>query len=284
MMKLARFNPKIIESIKGYGGQTFVSDLSSGLTVGVIALPLSIAFAIASGLKPEAGLISAVIGGFLISLLGGSKIQIGGPAGAFIVIIYAIIERYGVANLILSTFLAGTLLFTMGLFKVGSLIRFIPVAIIIGFTSGIAILIGLSQIKDAFGLQIEKLPADFFSQIYSFYTYAETFNPYAIATSLGTLVLIILWPKLTARLAHFWAPITLVPGIIIALLFVTIFVYLAGFPVETIGSRFGELPNQIPAPSVPSLDWETAKQLFAPTLTIAILGALESLLCARVKN
>ena len=284
MMKLARFSPKIIESIKGYNGQNFVSDLSSGLTVGVIALPLSIAFAIASGLKPEAGLISAVIGGFLISLLGGSKIQIGGPAGAFIVIIYAIIERYGVANLILSTFLAGALLFTMGLFKVGSLIRFIPVAIIIGFTSGIAILIGLSQVKDAFGLQIEKLPADFFSQIASFYTYAETFNPYAIATSLGTLVLIILWPKLTARLARFWAPITLIPGIIIALLLVSISVYLAGFPVETIGSRFGELPNQIPTPSVPSLDWETAKQLFAPTLTIAILGAIESLLCARVAD
>lgn len=284
MMKLARFSPKIIESIKGYSGQTFVSDLSSGLAVGVIALPLSIAFAIASGLKPEAGLISAVIGGFLISVFGGSKIQIGGPAGAFIVIIYAIVERYGVANLILSTFLAGTLLFTMGLFKIGSLIRFIPVAIIIGFTSGIAILIGLSQIKDAFGLQIDKLPSDFFSQIHSFYIYANTFNPYSIAISLSTLLLIIVWPKITARLARMWEPIKLVPGIIIALVFVTLFAYLFNLPVETIGSRFGELPNQIPAPSIPSLDWETAKQLFAPTLTIAILGAIESLLCARVAD
>ena len=133
---------------------------SSGITVGVIALPLAIAFAIASGLKPEAGLISAVIGGFLISALGGSKVQIGGPAGAFVVIVYAIVERYGVANLILSTFLAGMLLVTMGLFKVGNLIRFIPVAIIIGFTSGIAVLIGLSQVRDAFGLQIDKLPSD----------------------------------------------------------------------------------------------------------------------------
>ena len=175
-MNLMRFRPKIVDAIKGYDSHTFIKDLSSGITVGVIALPLAIAFAIASGLKPEAGLISAVIGGFLISALGGSKVQIGGPAGAFVVIVYAIVERYGVANLILSTFLAGMLLVTMGLFKVGNLIRFIPVAIIIGFTSGIAVLIGLSQIRDAFGLQIDKLPSDFFSQIYAFVRYADTAN------------------------------------------------------------------------------------------------------------
>jgi SulP family sulfate permease len=284
MMNLARFRPKIVNAAKGYNSQTFISDLSSGITVGVIALPLAIAFAIASGLKPEAGLISAVIGGFLISVFGGSKVQIGGPAGAFVVIVYAIVERYGVANLILSTFFAGVLMFTMGLFRIGNLIRFIPVGIIIGFTSGIAVLIGLSQIKDAFGLQIEKLPADFFSQIHAFYQYANTANIFALLVTLSTLTLIILWPKLSALIARVWQPISFVPGIIIALLLITILVYILDIPVETIGSRFGELPNEIPSPKIPAFDWETAKQLFAPTLTIAILGAIESLLCARVAD
>jgi len=284
MMNLMRFRPKIVDAIKGYDSHTFIKDLSSGITVGVIALPLAIAFAIASGLKPEAGLISAVIGGFLISAFGGSKVQIGGPAGAFVVIVYAIVERYGVANLILSTFLAGMLLVTMGLFKVGNLIRFIPVAIIIGFTSGIAVLIGLSQIRDAFGLQIDKLPSDFFSQINAFVRYADTASLAASLTCLGTLALIILWPKITSLLGRLWKPITLVPGIIIALIAVTIIADFLDLPIETIGSRFGEIPNSIPTPKVPALDWETAKQLFAPTLTIALLGAIESLLCARVAD
>ncbi len=284
MIQLARFRPKIVDAIKGYNSQTFVSDLSSGITVGVIALPLAIAFAIASGLKPEAGLIAAVIGGFLTSVFGGSKVQIGGPAGAFVVIVYAIVERYGVANLILSTFLAGILLVAMGLFRVGNLIRFIPVAIIIGFTSGIAVLIGLSQIRDAFGLQITKVPADFFSQVNAFYQYADTANLMATLTSLGTLILIIVWPKITAPLARLWKPIALVPGIIISLVTITIITYLLELPIETIGSRFGEIPHHIPAPQIPALDWETAKQLFAPTLTIALLGAIESLLCARVAD
>lgn len=284
MMNLMRFRPKIVDAIKGYDSHTFIKDLSSGITVGVIALPLAIAFAIASGLKPEAGLISAVIGGFLISAFGGSKVQIGGPAGAFVVIVYAIVERYGVANLILSTFLAGMLLVTMGLFKVGNLIRFIPVAIIIGFTSGIAVLIGLSQIRDAFGLQIDKLPSDFFSQINAFVRYADTVSLAASLTCLGTLALIILWPKITSLLGRLWKPITLVPGIIIALIVITIIADFLDLPIETIGSRFGEIPNSIPSPKVPALDWETAKQLFAPTLTIALLGAIESLLCARVAD
>ena len=284
MMNLMRFRPKIVDAIKGYDSHTFIKDLSSGITVGVIALPLAIAFAIASGLKPEAGLISAVIGGFLISAFGGSKVQIGGPAGAFVVIVYAIVKRYGVANLILSTFLAGMLLVTMGLFKVGNLIRFIPVAIMIGFTSGIAVLIGLSQIRDAFGLQIDKLPSDFFSQINAFVRYADTASLAVSLTCLGTLALIILWPKITSLLGRVWKPITLVPGIIIALIVITIIADFLDLPIETIGSRFGEIPNSIPSPKVPALDWETAKQLFAPTLTIALLGAIESLLCARVAD
>ena len=284
MINLARFRPKILDAAKGYSSQDFFKDLSSGITVGVIALPLAIAFAIASGLKPEAGLISAVIGGFLISAFGGSKVQIGGPAGAFVVIVYAIVERYGVANLIVSTFFAGILLFTMGLFRVGNLIRFIPVAIIIGFTSGIAVLIGFSQVRDALGLEIEKLPGDFFSQIKAFALHLDTANPHAIILFVVSLCTIVLWPKLISPLVKKWAWLGNIPGIIVALIGVSIAADFFDLSVVTIGSRFGEIPNGIPAPTIPKLDWETAKHLFAPTLTIAILGAIESLLCARVAD
>jgi SulP family sulfate permease len=284
MINLARFRPKILDAAKGYSSQDFFQDLSSGITVGVIALPLAIAFAIASGLKPEAGLISAVIGGFLISAFGGSKVQIGGPAGAFVVIVYAIVERYGVANLILSTFFAGILLLTMGLFRVGNLIRFIPVAIIIGFTSGIAVLIGFSQIRDALGLEIEKLPGDFFSQIKAFALNLDTANPHAIILFAASLCTIILWPKLINPLLRKWGWLSNIPGIIVALIGVSIAADFFDLSVVTIGSKFGEIPNGIPAPTIPKLDWETAKHLFAPTLTIAILGAIESLLCARVAD
>jgi SulP family sulfate permease len=284
MIKLARFHPKIVETLKGYSAKDFVKDFSSGLTVGVIALPLAIAFAIASGLKPEAGLISAVIGGFLISAFGGSRVQIGGPAGAFVVIVYAIVERYGVANLIVSTFFAGILLVTMGLFRVGNLIRFIPVAIIIGFTSGIAVLIGFSQVRDALGLEIEKLPSDFFSQIKAFALHLDTANPHAIILFVISLCTIILWPKLISPLVKKWVWLSHIPGIIVALIGASIAADLFDLSVVTIGSRFGEIPNGIPAPSIPKLDWETVKHLFAPTLTIAILGAIESLLCARVAD
>ncbi|MEO0048583.1 MAG: sulfate permease, SulP family [Pseudomonadota bacterium] len=284
MINLARFRPKILDAAKGYSSQDFFKDLTSGITVGVIALPLAIAFAIASGLKPEAGLISAVIGGFLISAFGGSKVQIGGPAGAFVVIVYAIVERYGVANLIISTFFAGILLVTMGLFRVGNLIRFIPVAIIIGFTSGIAVLIGFSQIRDALGLEIEKLPGDFFSQIKAFALHLDTANPHAIILFAASLFTIIVWPKLISPLIKKWAWLSNIPGIIVALIGLSIAADFFDLSIVTIGSRFGEIPNGIPAPTIPKLDWETAKHLFAPTLTIAILGAIESLLCARVAD
>ena len=201
MIQLARFRPKIISALRDYSTSHFIKDLSSGITVGLIALPLAIAFAIASGLKPEAGLIAGVVGGFLISALGGSKVQIGGPAGAFVVIVYGIVEQYGYANLILSTFLAGLLLITMGLFRVGNLIRFIPVAIIIGFTSGIAVLIGVSQIKDALGLPIDKLPADLFSQIHILLMSLPHTNPYALLMCALTLTIIGAWPWLTKTLA-----------------------------------------------------------------------------------
>lgn len=282
MISLARFHPKLIDALKNYDRASFIKDLSSGLTVGVIALPLAIAFAIASGMKPEAGLIAAVIGGFLISALGGSRVQIGGPAGAFVVIVYGIVERYGVANLILSTFLAGWLLLAMGLLRVGNLIRFIPVAIIIGFTSGIAVLIGVSQLRDALGLAIDKMPADFFAQWHTLWLHKDSFNPSALLVCLATIALIAIWPKVNRRLSRLVPALTHVPGILIALVIMTLVSEFFKLPVETIADRFGEIPANIPNPSIPSLNWETAKQLFAPTLTIALLGAIESLLCARI--
>ena len=282
MISLARFHPKLIDALKNYDRASFIKDLSSGLTVGVIALPLAIAFAIASGMKPEAGLIAAVIGGFLISALGGSRVQIGGPAGAFVVIVYGIVERYGVANLILSTFLAGWLLLAMGLLRVGNLIRFIPVAIIIGFTSGIAVLIGVSQLRDALGLAINKMPADFFAQWHTLWLHKDSFNPSALLVCLATIALIAIWPKVNRRLSRLVPALTHVPGILIALVIMTLVSEFFKLPVETIADRFGEIPANIPNPSIPSFNWETAKQLFAPTLTIALLGAIESLLCARI--
>lgn len=282
MISLARFHPKLIDALKNYDRASFIKDLSSGLTVGVIALPLAIAFAIASGMKPEAGLIAAVIGGFLISALGGSRVQIGGPAGAFVVIVYGIVERYGVANLILSTFLAGWLLLAMGLLRVGNLIRFIPVAIIIGFTSGIAVLIGVSQLRDALGLAIDKMPADFFAQWHTLWLHKDSFNPSALLVCLATVALIAVWPTINRRLSRLVPALTHVPGILIALVIMTLVSEFFKIPVETIADRFGEIPANIPSPSIPSFNWETAKQLFAPTLTIALLGAIESLLCARI--
>ncbi len=282
MISLARFHPKLIDALKNYDRASFIKDLSSGLTVGVIALPLAIAFAIASGMKPEAGLIAAVIGGFLISALGGSRVQIGGPAGAFVVIVYGIVERYGVANLILSTFLAGWLLLAMGLLRVGNLIRFIPVAIIIGFTSGIAVLIGVSQLRDAVGLAIDKMPADFFAQWHTLWLHKDSFNPSALLVCLATVALIAVWPTINRRLSRLVPALTHVPGILIALVIMTLVSEFFKLPIETIADRFGEIPANIPSPSIPSFNWETAKQLFAPTLTIALLGAIESLLCARI--
>ena len=222
MISLARFHPKLIDALKNYDRASFIKDLSSGLTVGVIALPLAIAFAIASGMKPEAGLIAAVIGGFLISALGGSRVQIGGPAGAFVVIVYGIVERYGVANLILSTFLAGWLLLAMGLLRVGNLIRFIPVAIIIGFTSGIAVLIGVSQLRDALGLAIDKMPADFFAQWHTLWLHKDSFNPSALLVCLATVALIAVWPTINRRLSRLVPALTHVPGILIALVIMTL--------------------------------------------------------------
>ena len=281
------FRPRLLDCLAGYNQQRLARDVGAGLTVGVVALPLAMAFAIASGLKPEAGLFTAIIAGFLISALGGSRVQIGGPAGAFIVIVYGIVERYGLSNLIIATAMSGLMLFAMGVFKMGTLIRFIPVAVIIGFTNGIAVLIGLSQVKDFLGLRISNLPANFFGMSQALFQALPSFNPMASALALGSLAVIVgwqfglpRWVKDPERLQR----LRLVPGSVLALVLATLVVALFHLPVETIGSKFGGIPSALPAFQWPALTWETARFLFIPATTLAMLGAIESLLCARVAD
>ncbi|MBQ0929691.1 SulP family inorganic anion transporter [Ideonella alba] len=289
--RLQPFRPRLLSALQGYDRGRFLADLGAGLTVGIVALPLAMAFAIASGVKPEAGLFTAIIAGFLISALGGSNVQIGGPAGAFIVIVYGIVERYGLANLLIATSLAGLLLFLMGWLKLGALVRYIPVSIVIGFTNGIAVLIGLSQLKDLLGLQVAKMPGDFFSQIATLARHLDSVNPWAVAIGLACLVLVVVWPKsytmpvgpLTWR-DKFRRHAAQVPGTVIALAGATAVAQLLSLPVETIGSKFGGIPQSLPAFELPEFTWATAKQLVIPTITIALLGAIESLLCARVAD
>lgn len=297
---IARFRPRLIDALAGYNQQRFLKDLGAGLTVGIVALPLAMAFAIASGLKPEAGIWTAIIAGFLIAALGGSAVQIGGPAGAFIVIVYGIVERYGVANLLIATAGAGVLLFLMGLFRLGTLVRYVPVSIVIGFTNGIATLILISQLKDWLGLTIPKMPADMFSQLHTLATHLDTFNPYAFGLGLACLAGLFLWPTLLHDKTRFGYAVRLVlgrvtelravragsrvPGPIVALVTLTLVSWGFGLPVETIGTRFGGIPEGMARFALPEFSWETVKQLVTPTLTIALLGAIESLLCARVAD
>lgn len=293
---LAPFRPRLLSALEGYGRDRFLRDLGAGLTVGVVALPLAMAFAIASGLKPEAGLWTAIIAGLLISLLGGSSVQIGGPAGAFIVIVYGILERYGLANLMIATACAGVLLFAMGLLRLGRLVRYVPVSIVIGFTNGIAVLIAASQVKDWLGLPIERMPADFFAQLRTLGAHLHEVNFHAFALGLACFAGLFAWPRLwRARLPQrlpFQIPGleeasevgARVPGPVVALVTLTLLAWFLHLPVETIGSRFGSIPQGLPAFVLPAFSWETVKLLVTPTLTIALLGAIESLLCARVAD
>ncbi len=289
--QLHPFRPRLLDAVRGYSGTQLRADIAAGLTVGVVALPLAMAFAIASGVKPEQGIVTAIVAGFLISALGGSQVQIGGPAGAFIVIVYGIVQRYGLTNLLIATALSGVLLFAMGLLRLGALVRYIPVTIIIGFTNGIAVLIGLSQLKDLFGLKIAKLPADFFTQIGVLLEHASTFNPYALAIGLACLALVVVWPKsYTMPLDNIgwrhraYRLAAHVPGTIVVLVLATLATAVLHLPVETIGSKFGGIPQSLPDLQLPPFSWESAKQLVFPTLTLAMLGAIESLLCARVAD
>ncbi|MDZ7891436.1 MAG: SulP family inorganic anion transporter [Rhodoferax sp.] len=281
------FRPRIIEALQGYNRQRMAGDIGAGLTVGVVALPLAMAFAIASGLKPEAGLFTAIIAGFLISALGGSRVQIGGPAGAFIVIVYGIVERYGYANLVIATAMSGVMLFAFGFFRLGTLVRFIPVAVVIGFTNGIAVLIALSQVKDFLGLNTGPMPGSFLGILQTLGASLSTINWQATVLALASLLLIVVWQFGLPRWAATkpWAAkCALVPGAVLALVGATLVVSLTGLEVETIGSRFGGVPSALPGFALPDFSWETARFLFIPATTLAMLGAIESLLCARVAD
>ena len=392
-----RFRPRLYDSLKGYNRSDLGADLGAGLTVACVALPLAMAFAIASGVKPEQGLITAIVAGLLISLLGGSKVQIGGPAGAFVALLYTIGERYGIANLLLATMMAGVVLFAMGLFKLGQLVRFVPVAIVIGFTNGIAVIIALSQIRDFFGLPIDKLPANFFSQMAVIGAHLKEISVPTTLVALGSLLVLFLWPKAMPKLPRevrdararaagevaadagrdgtsdivtlgnaadaagreisealersrqaaeaekatattaasiagaaanpavtaaatraetpaagtpataaavatepplgspaepragtVWPRIrramATIPGPLAVLVLATLAVWLLHLDVETIGSRFGGIPASLPTPALPTFDWSSAQNLVGPILAIAFLGAIESLLCARIAD
>ena len=281
------FKPKLIEALVGYNHERLFKDIAAGITVGVVALPLAMAFAIASGLTPEAGLFTAILSGLIISALGGSRVQIGGPAGAFIVIVYGILSRYGLANLIIATAMSGVMLLLMGLLRLGSLIRFIPVAVVIGFTNGIAVLIMVSQIKDFLGLRINAMPADFFGILATLSQHIADINTQAFALSLACLLLLVVWQIMLPRVFALHAltnKFSLIPGSMVVLVVGTLATAFMGLDVETIASRFGGIPNQLPAVVWPEFTWQNIHALWLPATTLALLGAIESLLCARIAD
>lgn len=268
--------PKLFTMIRGgeITKEQVRSDIIAGIIVAIIALPLSIALAISSGVSPEKGLITAIFAGFMISFLGGSKVQIGGPTGAFVIIIYSIIQEYGLNGLITATIMAGIILVIMGLLRFGSLIKYVPKTITIGFTSGIAITLMSTQIKDFLGLNIDNVPAEFFPKWQSYFGNMNSLNIWSLIIGLMCIFIIILWPKVNKT----------IPGSMIALVIATLLVKFLNLPVETIGSRFNEISSSIPAPIFPKFSITTINQLFIPAMTIAILAALESLLSAVVAD
>jgi len=312
-----RFRPKLVDCLAaGYTRSDFRADLIAGITVGIVALPLAMAFAIASGVPPQAGIFTAIIAGFLVSLLGGSRVQIGGPIGAYIVIVYAIVAQYGVANLIVCTVAAGVLLLAMGLMRLGGLIRFIPVSIVIGFTNGIAVLILLSQMKEFLGLDIT-MPDEFFTRMRTIADNIDKVEPVTVAVACACLAVLWLWPKsitITGQaleaedhqgesqpaggdghapmrdrafantLRRSRIVMTRLPGPIMVLVVASLVVALLNLDVETIGTRFGGIPQALPAFAWPEISLPTLRKLLAPTITIALLGAIESLLSARVAD
>src|SRR3954468_2019459 len=266
--------PKLFTTLQTYSRDQFVADLTAGLIVGVVALPLAIAFAIASGVTPDRGLYTAVIAGFIISALGGSRVQIGGPTGAFVVIVYGIVQKYGVDGLTVATIMAGLLLIGFGLARLGAAIKFIPFSVVTGFTSGIAAILIVQQLRDVLGLQLSSAPPEFVERLSAYARHLETINPHAIGLSLATLLILMLWPRVSHR----------VPAPFIALIVTTVAAYLLHLPVETIGTRFGEIRAGFPSPSLPSVSLGELRLLVGPALAIAALGAVESLLSAVVAD
>jgi SulP family sulfate permease len=268
------FVPKIVTALKNYDREQFFGDLGAGLIVGVVALPLAIAFAIASGVTPDRGLWTAVIAGFLISALGGSRVQIGGPTGAFVVIVYGIVQKHGIDGLAIATIMAGVILVIMGVAKLGAMIKFIPHPVITGFTSGIAVIIFSGGIRDLLGLHMGDVPPGFFEKWIAYAKTASGFTPAAVGVSALSLVVIALWPKITRR----------VPGTFVALIITTAVVSIMNLPVETIGSRFGAISGSIPPIQLPSVSFAQISALVGPAFTIAVLAAIESLLSAVVAD
>ena len=276
LAKLSQFfRPRLIDALRGYNKARLSTDITAGITVGVIALPLAIAFAIASGAKPQAGIFTAIIAGFIISALGGSRVQIGGPTGAFIVIVYGIIVQYGYASLLICTLMAGVMLVAMGVTRMGSMIKFFPRPLIIGFTNGIAVLIILSQVKEFFGLKSDNLPAEFFQKFAAIYHAMPTLDVMAMSLALCSALFIWLYPKSWAQK---------LPSPIVALILGTAIVALFDLPVETIGTRFGGIPQGLPDFDPPEFTFALVRHLIAPAMTIALLGAIESLLSAAVAD
>jgi SulP family sulfate permease len=270
-----KLEPKLITVLReGYTRKQFQGDLLGGLTVGIVALPLAIALAIASGVKPEQGLYTAIFAGFVIAVLGGSRAQISGPTGAFIVIVYGIVQKYGYDGLVVATLIAGILLIIMGLARMGAFLKFVPYPVVIGFTSGIALIIFSSQVSDFLGLKLEKIPADFVEKWIEYGRHIATIDPYTLAVGGVSLLIIVLWPKVTHR----------VPGPLIAILAVTMAVQYFQIPVPTIESRFGGVPDTLPMPHFPAITWSLIQEMFSPAITIAILAGLESLLAAVVAD
>ncbi|NLW47263.1 MAG: sulfate permease [Firmicutes bacterium] len=266
--------PKLITTLKDYSWERFVSDLIAGIIVGIVALPLAIAFAIASGVSPEKGIFTAIIAGFIISTLGGSRVQIGGPTGAFVVIVYGIVQKYGLDGLTIATIMAGIILVIMGVARFGSMIKFIPYPVIAGFTSGIAVIIFSTQIKDFFGLTMGEVPSEFLHKIAAYVANFSSVNYWALMVSVVTLLIIIVLQKVSRR----------IPGSLIALVFCTALVYLFKLPVETIGNRFGQIPSMLPAPVFPKIDFQIVRNLIGPSMTIAVLAGIEALLSAVVAD
>lgn len=277
-MKVLAFKPKLISTLKDYNKKTFMSDVMAGVIVGIVALPLAIAFGIASGVTPEKGIITAIVAGFIISMAGGSKVQIGGPTGAFIVIIYGIIQQYGIQGLTIATLMAGVFLLLFGLLRLGTIIKFIPYPIIVGFTSGIAVTIFTTQIKDLFGLSMTEVPSDFIEKWIAYFQSLDTIDAWSAIIGVVSIIIIAITPRFSKK----------IPGSLIAIILMTLFALILKnvfgiASVETIGDRFA-INSELPDAQLPEITWETVKALVSPAFTIAILGAIESLLSATVAD
>lgn len=266
--------PKLLTTLKGYSFSQFRADAMAGIIVGIVAIPLAIAFAIASGVSPDRGLITAIIAGFIISALGGSRVQIGGPTGAFVVIVYGVLQRHGMEGLLLATAMAGVMLIVLGFMGFGSAIKFIPYPVIVGFTSGIAVIIFSSQMNDFFGLGLAKVPADFLEKWRLYSEHLGSLNFYASGLSLACLLIVIFWKKISQK----------IPGPLVALIASTLAVKFFHLPVETIGQRFGEIPHTLPHPALPSFNFDMIRDLVPDASTIALLAGIESLLSAVVAD